>query len=259
MAIDVSNVHVFSHSNIRIEGTAESMGACSGAGVCSGASDTKTAHVLYFDVFEMDTEPHDADILFITHNHYDHYSPKDAKKVVNKNTIIMAPVSLVEYSKKVEADPASVATSPDEPPFEPLSALGATRIIGVEPGDEFFLEGIKVEAVHAYNVKPERLGFHPKENNWVGYVVTVDGIRYYIAGDTDQNPDNETIDCDVMLVPVGGTYTCNTAEAAAFANAIKPTIAIPTHYGSITGKKTDGDEFAKLVDSSITVVKKLPW
>lgn len=62
-----------------------------------------------------------------------------------------------------------------------------------------------------------------------------------------------------MLVPVGGTYTCNTAEAAAFANAIKPTIAIPTHYGSITGKKTDGDEFAKLVNSSITVVKKLPW
>ena len=149
MAIDVSYVHVFSHSNIRIEGTAESMGACSGAGVCSGTSDTKTAHVLYFDVFEMDAEPHDADILFITHDHYDHYSPKDAKKVVNKNTIIMAPVSLVEYSKKVEADPASVATSPDEPPFEPLSALGATRIIGVERGDEFFLEGIMVEAVHS--------------------------------------------------------------------------------------------------------------
>ena len=100
MAIDASNVHVFSHSNIRIEGTTESTDTCSSASICSSVSDAKTAHVLYFDVFEMDTEPHDAGILFITHDHYDHYSPKDAKKVVNEDTIIVAPVSLVEYSKK---------------------------------------------------------------------------------------------------------------------------------------------------------------
>ncbi len=246
MTIDVSNVEVFSHSNIKIQGTT----------TCEGANRPIT---LYFDVFEMPTEPHDANILFITHDHFDHYSFEDAKKVVNESTVIVAPESLIKKSAQAEEDPTSIEIEPDEPAFEPLSKLNAARIVSVSPGDTLTINEIAIEAVPAYNVKPERLGFHPKENNWVGYVVTVDGIRYYITGDTDQNPDNEAINCDVMLVAIGGTFTCNPQEAAAFVNTIKPKVAIPTHYGSIAGSTTDGDEFISLVDTHIHTEKKLPW
>ena len=246
MAIDVSNVQVFSHSNIKIQSKTK-----------DGSSNSATT--LYFDVFEMPTEPHDADILFITHDHFDHYSFEDAKKVINENTIVVTPDSLIQKSAQAEKNPLSIETEPGEPPFKPLSALNAARIVSVKPGDTLTLSGINIEVVPAYNVKPERLGFHPKENNWVGYIVTVDGVTYYVTGDTDQNPENETLDCDVMLVPVGGTFTCDPAEAAAFVNTVKPRVAIPTHYGSITGNKTDGDDFIKLVDDSIHTMKKLPW
>ena len=246
MTIDVSKVEVFSHSNIKIQGTT----------TCEGANRPIT---LYFDVFEMPTEPHDANILFITHDHFDHYSFEDAKKVVNESTVIVAPESLIKKSAQAEEDPTSIEIEPDEPAFEPLSKLNAARIVSVSPGDTLTINEIAIEAVPAYNVKPERLGFHPKENNWVGYVVTVDGIRYYITGDTDQNPDNEAINCDVMLVAIGGTFTCNPQEAAAFVNTIKPKVAIPTHYGSMTGNTTNGNEFISLVDTNIRTAKKLPW
>ncbi len=246
MTVDVSKVEVFSHSNIKIQGTTTSEGV-------------NRPVTLYFDVFEMPTEPHDAGILFITHDHFDHYSFEDAKKVVNESTIIVTPESLIEKSAQAEKDPSAIETEPGEPAFEPVSKLNAARIISVKPGDTLTIDGVAVEVVPAYNTRPDRLGFHPKENKWVGYVVTVDGVRYYVTGDTDQNPDNETISCDVMLVPVGGTFTCDPQEAAAFVNTVKPKVAIPTHYGSITGNTTDGDEFINLVDAGICTVKKLPY
>ena len=110
------------------------------------------------------------------------------------------------------------------------------------------LLGIKFETVPAYNInKP----FHPKENGWVGYIIEIKGIRYYIAGDTDITEENKDVECDVAFVPVGGTYTIDFKEAAQLINSIKPKIAVPTHYGSVVGTKRDATDFIKLLHPTI--------
>lgn len=217
MANDLSldNVRVLAHSAIRIEA---SMGT-----------------VIYFDPFELTDAPHDADVVFITHGHYDHLSPEDAAKVMNEGSVVVCPASAREEA----------------------TALGGVHAVAVEPGDAIEVCGIAVEVVGAYNVEPERLGFHPKDNGWVGYVVAVDGVRFYVAGDTDRNPDNERVSCDVALVPVGGTYTFDPAQAAAFVKTIRPRVAIPTHYGTAVGTAEDGPTFKRLVEADIPVVLKM--
>ena len=107
---------------------------------------------------------------------------------------------------------------------------------------------IEVNVIAAYNVDKE---YHPKENNWVGYLIKIQGVSYYIMGDTDQNEDNENIKCDVLFVPIGGTYTMDYKQAAEYTNLIKPKYVIPIHYNSIVGKKEDSDKFAKLLDHRI--------
>lgn len=116
------------------------------------------------------------------------------------------------------------------------------------PNCFYDIKGIKVETVLAYNSnKP----FHFKENNWVGYIVTIDNLKYYIAGDTDITEENKKVKCDIALIPVGGTYTMDYKEAAELVNLIKPALAVPTHYGSITGSRDDGINFSKLLDPNI--------
>jgi len=100
----------------------------------------------------------------------------------------------------------------------------------------------------AYNLNKK---FHPKENEWVGYLITIEGITYYIAGDTDLNEENKKVKCDVAFVPVGGTYTMTSKEAAELVNMIKPNIAVPTHYGDIVGIKQDGEDFKQMVNNGI--------
>ena len=118
------------------------------------------------------------------------------------------------------------------------------NIITLAPEDIEIIDGVKIEAIHAYNIdKP----FHPKENNWLGYIIEIDGVRYYIAGDTDITRENKKVKCDVAFVPVGGTYTMNFKEAAKFVNIIKPKIAVPIHYGSVVGTKQDANNFIKLL------------
>lgn len=213
--ISLDNVRVLAHSAIRIE--------------------SESGTVLYFDPFELTEAPHDADVVFITHTHYDHLSPEDAAKVMNERTVVVSPASAAQDCE----------------------ALGARQVVALAPGDAAEVQGIPISAVAAYNVEPERLNFHPKANAWVGYVVTVDGVRYYVSGDTDRNPDNECVSCDVALVPVGGTYTFDPAQAADFIRAIAPKIAVPTHYGTAVGKAGDGPRFAELVGSEIPVVLKM--
>ena len=106
------------------------------------------------------------------------------------------------------------------------------------------VEGIKFETIPAYNTNKQ---FHPKENEWVGYIIEINGIRYYIAGDTDITEENKKIKCDVAFVPVGGTYTMDFKEAAYLINEIKPKIAIPIHYGSVVGTKQDATDFVRLL------------
>ena len=215
----LENVRVFTQSAIRIE----------------GAEGT----VAYFDPFSLtDAEAaHDADYVLITHAHYDHLSPEDYARVADEKAVVVAPASMTGE----------------------VAGLGAADVRLMSAGEKIELPGLTVEAVPAYNVEPERLGMHPRENGWLGYVVTLDGepTRYYVSGDTDQNADNETVSCDVALVPIGGTYTCDPRQAAAFVNALRPRAAVPTHYGSIVGTYADFDAFAAAVDPAIDVIRKL--
>lgn len=184
--------------------------------------------IIYFDPFKIDREYHDADVIFITHSHYDHYSEEDINRVKKEDTHIVAPIDLLDN----------------------LLTIGFTKesIILVKPNENYTVKDITFKTIPAYNTNKK---FHPKPNNWVGYLVTIDNITYYIAGDTDITEENRKVSCDIAFVPIGGTYTMDYKEAAELINEIKPKIAIPTHYGEIVGKIGDGQKFAKLINKEI--------
>ena len=202
----LENVEVLYHSSIKI----------------------KDNKIIYIDPFKIDKDYNDADIVFITHDHFDHYSEEDIDKVINENTTIIIPEELLTKILR--------------------KRINKNAVITVESNKEYMVQGIKFETIPAYNTNKT---FHPKENDWVGYIITLDGIRYYIAGDTDITEENRKVKCDVAFVPVGGTYTMNYSEAAKLVNIIKPKIAVPIHYGSIVGTKQDATNFIKLLHSSI--------
>ena len=120
------------------------------------------------------------------------------------------------------------------------------KIIGVKPNQTYYEGNMEINTVPAYNVNKQ---FHPKKNEWVGYLLELEGVIYYIAGDTDITEENRKVKCDVAFVPVGGTFTMDYKEAAELINEIKPKIAVPTHYGSIVGEKEDSANFSRLVNS----------
>ena len=202
----LENIEVLYHSSIRI-------------------NKEKT---IYIDPFKIDKNYNDADIVFITHDHYDHYSEEDIDKVINENTTIIIPEELLTNLLR--------------------KGINKNAIITVEPNEKCMVQGIKFETIPAYNTNKT---FHPKENDWVGYIITLDGIRYYIAGDTDITEENRKVKCDVAFVPVGGTYTMDFKEAAQLINEIQPKIAVPIHYGSVVGTKQDATDFIKLLHPSI--------
>ena len=121
-------------------------------------------------------------------------------------------------------------------------------VITVEPNKSYMVDGLEFETILAYNTNKQ---FHPKENGWVGYIIEIKGIRYYIAGDTDVTEENKKVKCDVAFVPVGGTYTMDFKEAANLINEIQPKIAVPIHYGSVVGTKQDAIDFSKLLNPKI--------
>ena len=188
--------------------------------------------VIYIDPYKINKNYNDADIIFITHSHYDHYSEEDIEKVKKSDTIIVAPKELENRLLN--------------------NGYKKENVVAVTPGAVNTIEGIKFEAVPAYNVNKS---FHPRENGWVGYVIEIEDIRYYIAGDTDITDDNRKIKCDIAFVPVGGTYTMNFKEAAQLVNEINPKIAVPIHYGSIVGTKQDAMNFINLLNPNIKGVE----
>lgn len=196
--------------------------------LCHSSIRIDKGKIIYFDPFKIDKNYNDADLIFITHEHYDHYSEEDIDKVIKEDTIIIVPEGL--KAKLLE------------------KGIKKENVITVKPGDKKEVKGIKFETIPAYNINK---AFHPKENGWVGYIVEIDGISYYIAGDTDITKENKKVKCDVAYVPVGGTYTMDYKEAASLVNEIKPKIAVPIHYGSIVGTKEDGINFSKLVNQNI--------
>lgn len=190
---------------------------------CHSSIKISKEKVIYIDPFKIENEKYDADIIFITHDHYDHYSPEDIEKIIKENTIIVAPKTVKALSKM-------------------------KNVVSVEPNKTYEVEGIKIETIPSYNVNKQ---FHQKQNDWVGYILEIECVRYYIAGDTDITPENRQVKCDVAFVPIGGTYTMDYREAAQLVNEIKPKIVIPEHYGSIVGTKEDALKFQKLLNNDI--------
>lgn len=185
-------------------------------------------NVIYFDPLELKQGATPADIILITHPHYDHCSPKDVAKIQKKGTVI---VTTADCAEKLSGD-----------------------IKIVKPGDTITVKGVKIEAVPAYNVDKT---FHTKDKGWVGYIVTVDGTKIYHAGDTDLIPEMKTFKVDIAFLPVSGKYVMTAEEAAKAADAIKPQMAIPMHYGVIKdlGSSKDAVTFKEKTTVPVEILK----
>lgn len=185
---------------------------------------------IYVDPYKIEKATHNAKFIFITHSHYDHFSINDIKKIYNKETNFIVP-----YECKKE-----------------LVKLGVDeyKINIVKPNNVYYIEGISFSTIKAYNVDKQ---FHPKINNWLGYIFNFDGENVAVLGDTDITEDNKSISCDLLFIPIGGTYTMNYEEASELTNIIKPKIVVPIHYNAIVGSKEDAEQFKKLVNEQIEV------
>lgn len=189
--------------------------------------------IIYIDPFRIKEVSHDADFIFITHSHYDHFSIQDILKVAKINTIF---ITIKETKSSLE-----------------LMGIPEKQIIVVEPNNDYKVKDIKFVTVPAYNINK---AFHPKENKWVGYIIEINSTKYYIAGDTDNIEEIKNINCDIAFLPIGGVYTMSAKEAAELANTISTKTIIPIHYGEIIGNKDDLDEFIKLTNKNVKVLIK---
>ena len=180
--------------------------------------------VIYFDPFQIKSAV-PADIIFISHDHFDHCSEDDIKKIQKKDTVI---VTDAVTAKKLK---------------------GSIRV--VKPGDNLTVGNIAVEVVPSYNTNKT---FHPKTSGMLGFIVTIEGVRIYHAGDTDFIPEMNSIKTDIALLPVSGTYVMTAEEAVQAALAIKPAIAIPMHFNAIVGSEKDAALFKEKLAGKIEVV-----
>lgn len=178
--------------------------------------------VFYFDPYDIKDNLHDADYIFITHNHYDHYDEESINKIKNNNTKIIVPKCLEDKE----------------------------NYLVVEPNKEYQIDEYKFHTIAAYNLDKD---FHKKEYLFVGYNINIDGLTYYIMGDTDRTPDTDCVKTDICFVPIGGKYTMNVEEAIEYINDLKPRKAIPIHYGKIIGDKKLGEEFKNKINEEIEV------
>ncbi|MBN1574647.1 MAG: MBL fold metallo-hydrolase [Deltaproteobacteria bacterium] len=198
----LNKIHWLGHSGFRVEGS-------------------KT---VYFDPYNIAGGP-TADLILVSHTHYDHFSPNDIKKVSDGNTTL-------------------VISSDANPDF-------AGEVIKLVPGKTVDAKGMTIKGVPAYNVGKQ---FHPKANGWLGYLLTIDNDTIYHTGDTDLIPEMNGIKADVALVPVGGTFTMDAAEAAKAVKAMGVKAAIPMHWGEIVGDESDARRFKELVGDAAEVV-----
>ena len=186
--------------------------------------------LIYIDPYQLkQQEP--ADFVFLTHSHYDHLSIEDLKKVVTEKTIIVCAVECLDKLEEITVGSIE--------PMEPYKSLD--------------LEGLKVQTTPAFNLTKK---FHPEGNNWVGFIIDVEKVKIYHAGDTDMLEDLKKIECDIALLPVSGTYVMDAEEAAELANTIKPkVVAIPMHYGTIVGSVEDAEKFKSLCKCNVEILK----
>jgi len=203
--IMTDNIHWLGHDSFRIDGE-------------------KT---IYIDPWKLKSDSPKADIILITHDHYDHCSPSDVAAIQKDDTEI---VTVKDCLDKLSGNLHSIL-----------------------PGEKIELGNIIVEAVPSYNIGKK---FHPKSNNWVGFVVTVNNTRIYHAGDTDHIPEMKDIKCDIGLIPVSGTYVMTCEEAVEAVKDINPKIAIPMHWGDIVGGRKDAEYFKKHASCEVIILEK---
>ena len=178
--------------------------------------------IIYFDPYNIKDELHDADYIFITHDHYDHYDEKSIDNIKKDTTKIIVPLCLKDKEHNLL----------------------------IEGYRYYAIDDIKFSTIPSYNIDKQ---FHPREKYYIGYLLELEGKKLYIMGDTDRTLEADNVKCDICFVPIGGTYTMNVDEATDFINDLKPEIAIPIHYGSIVGDKSLGEEFKSKVDDNIRV------
>ncbi|MGI6367357.1 MAG: MBL fold metallo-hydrolase [Anaerolineae bacterium] len=180
--------------------------------------------IVYIDPWQLRGGP-SADLILVTHDHHDHLSPEDIAKIDDKDPLILCPASC-------------------------LPALEGARTHTMDIGDVFATEGVRVEAVAAYNPGKR---FHPQGARYLGYVVELEGVRYYHAGDTDVIPEMADISCDVAFLPIGGTYTMTAEQAAEAVSLIKPRVVVPMHWGRLVGSREDAERLATLLPPEVTL------
>ena len=181
--------------------------------------------VIYIDPWKLKESAHDATLVLVSHSHSDHYSAEDIARVSGPETKLISSADVVAKEKAGEA---------------------ITPGLTIESGD------VRLAGVAAYNPNKQ---FHPKERNWVGFVIELGSKRIYYAGDTDLTEEMKALeDIDIALLPVGGTYTMNAEEAAEAAKHIKPKLAIPYHWGDIVGSRSDAEQFANLVECNVQIL-----
>ena len=202
----INNIMINCHSSIKINGE----------------------KIIYIDPYKIKEINKDADLIFITHEHYDHYSIEDINKIKKSNTRFIVPKSM--KNRLV------------------IDEISESDIISVDVKNKYSVDDIEFETIPAYNINKS---FHPKNNNWVGYIININNIKYYIAGDTDMTEEAINVKCDIAFVPIGGTYTMDYKEAATLTNKIKPKYAIPIHYGLIVGTNEDAINYSNLLDKEI--------
>jgi len=183
--------------------------------------------VVYIDPWQIKKDSESANIILITHDHYDHCSPEDVRKIQTKDTVI---VTVSQCKTKLSGE-----------------------IITVKPNEKITVQGIEINTLPAYNLnKP----FHPKANGYLGFLVNLNNKIYYHAGDTDFIPEMEKVKCEIALLPVSGTYVMTAEEAAKAVEKINPALAIPMHYGSVAGSRKDAEQFKKLCKCPVEILEK---
>ena len=193
---------------------------------CQSSIRIADKEIIYFDPYKILKESHDADLIFITHDHFDHFDTLSIENIRKEDTKIIIPHSISKIVKE----------SLDIP------------VIEVEPNNTYNINGYLIKTIPSYNLNKN---FHPKEKNYVGYVITIQEERIYVSRDMDLIEEALNLKCDIALIPIGGTYTMNYKEALTFVNKVHPKVVIPTHYQTIVGSLDDALEFQKLVPKDI--------